>query len=118
MKPGDKLDRLVAEKIMGWLPVDYGFGYQPPNDPSTQCLQPYSTDISSAWEVVKRLKSGECGFEPCCLELRWPICENPEVAITKYSESASPSAHEAAVTTAETMPLAICLAALKAVGAL
>lgn len=109
MEEGRDLDALVAEKVMGWkyYPASAGT-MQPINppywiNPDRQSLDAiedwppsYSTDIDAAWEVVEKL-AGTFRLE-----------------YEKYSdwdcELGLGSAH------AKTAPLAICLAALKAVG--
>jgi hypothetical protein len=80
----DEIDRLVAEKVMGWELCDYGFWETEvgPLDSETE-FNP-STDISDAWLVLE--KSGFHG----------------EVGDIGGD--------------ANSFPMAICLAALKAVG--
>lgn len=113
MNAGRELDALIAEKVMGlhvewrdgrplWvgkdlpgtpLVLDGGlFGHTIPN---------YSTDIARAWEVVE--KFNDCRLHRDPKDRMW-IC-----AMNSYS------AHQP-VGEAITAPLAICLAALKAVG--
>lgn len=55
MQAGRALDKLVADRVMGWKvfesEMDSG---RPPNSPISLVLKPfphYSTDISAAWEV-------------------------------------------------------------------
>ena len=110
MKAGRELDALVAEHVMGWVwgIDDDGFQYLVPADWDeymVPAVPHYSTRIQDAWQVVEKTKLlddfeltkdgpmyqfghyGEYGFD------EW----------TLYAE-------------ADTAPLAICLAALKAVG--
>lgn len=95
MDAGPELDRLVAEKVMGCEPCGHPFcgprtGHNMP--------APYSTDIRAAWEVVDKLGLfvGK-GF------FGWIASQN---SYWLDSETC----------TADTAPLAICRAALKACG--
>ena len=117
LNAGHELDALIAEKVMGfavklWPHTDRLFVAERGN--GTQILLPaYSTDIAAAWEVVEKLgerfharlltpfiRSGDnhywCGFTP--------------LGMTGFNGRPD---YEAV---AETAPLAICRAALKAVG--
>lgn len=89
-----KINQLVAEKIMGLQPQDA------PN---------YSESISTAWQVVERLKKDyiveiivEDDFVECRLQIE--DNDNPELLYTALAVEA------------ETVPIAICLAALKSKG--
>lgn len=93
---GRELDLLVAEHVMGWKIHPCGT-YEVDGSMSrhSTAFHP-STDIRHAWEVVERI--------PVDVLLRkgspWCLCEILHGPIV----------------TAETMPLAICRAALLAVG--
>lgn len=68
MEAGPEMDRLVAEKVMGWFPVEdqalaysqwhqaekVGAGYSLPGHHNA--FEP-STDIAHAWAVVERMRS-------------------------------------------------------------
>ena len=132
MDAGRELDKLVAEKVMGFYNVqlvplvtdedkeDYeedgvklfgGCG-----SAHWMHVPHYSTMIAAAWEVVEKLRK-----QMCCLrivsdhEYLWEVYgikdpddsdhENPVIVQWKVYASSEDSA-----------PLAICLAALKAVG--
>ncbi len=108
MSPGTKLDALVAEKVMAWKPrrvkrIGYGqhddqFVYYT-NSPRPK----YSTEISAAWMVFEKL--GRAVISTCGYGTHpW---------VVTYWEGGVD--FHCAGTTA---PHAICLAALKAVGAL
>lgn len=129
MKAGTDLDNLVAEKVMGWYRKDYretGFAKQLERQgkslhPDWRPAQEYwyclengkderkaslswspSTDIAAAWQVVDRMKDQYTFM----LSYRqhdgdYFVCFDP---VNRYEEIA------------DTAPLAICLAALKAVG--
>lgn len=90
MEAGRELDALIAEKIMG---QDYSLnsleGSLVLKDPPH-----YSTNIAAAWEVVEKLGPD---WDLISMEQGW-------IASVGSSERAR----------AETAPLAICLAALKA----
>ena len=119
---GRELDALVAEKVMGWTRgLRYGNGNGEWIEPgrendahkrtwdTTPC---FSTDIAAAWQVVERMEADGWGHKHL---FHSPGAEDPGYYWTfmkpgKGIRSMSES-H------AETLPLAICLAALKAVGA-
>lgn len=124
MEAGRELDALVAEKVMGWRWISYnnnGFILVPPDQHSRMKpeyvfqdkagsrehagLPRYSTDIAAAWEVVEKLHEIP-GYE--IIDIR--LCS------IGYAILAPMGNHMKSVSTAETAPLAICLAALKAVG--
>ena len=106
---GRELDRLVAEKVMGrpWVKPTHGSccTCQDCGHDKDHCACGYSEDIASAFEVVEKLtqvntnhsRFGEC--ELMCSDNYW------QVRFQGQNEW----------TGADTVPLAICLAALKAV---
>jgi hypothetical protein len=104
VKAGRELDALVAEKVMGYktAPIPDGETANPPN---------FSTDITAAWQVVEKMR--ERGYR---LGLRTWVrsAEGEAVFVDPKRERASEGngAFDASV------PLAICIAALRAVGAL
>ena len=133
LKAGPELDALVAEKVMGLVPCTHweninfgsaggphimttdgcshlvdgvrGAGCYP--DPSLDLwfsARPYSTDIAAAWKVVEKLEAG------ICVETDGVSLQTYDVVFWK--QDAARWVHR----TASTLPLAICLAALKAVG--
>lgn len=103
MQASRELDALVAEKVMGLEPWPGKAGcfkapivlhYQTPKP----CLPPeYSTDIAAAWQVVEKMQ------ETC------------EVSIEQKGTGWKVY-FDAEWRGAETVPHAICLAALEAVG--
>lgn len=114
MEPGRGLDALIAEKIFEQPSIEV-----PSDRPVTATeltdrevrlalILPYSTDISAAWPIVEKFKN-EGNYK-----LVISAYPKDEVWTIKayhregYSKSCS--------TSAETLPHAICLAALKAVG--
>jgi hypothetical protein len=111
MKAGRELDALVAEKVIGWTNLigssyDVNFGGRPPGG-KWDIVPHYSTSIADAWLVVEKLKTltadGDIHIE--CLHGEWSVSTCHEEAWKGWSR-------------ADTAPLAICLAALEAVGAL
>ncbi len=89
MKAGRELDALIAEKVMGW---------------DSRCIpKPYSRDIGYAWQVVEKVLSDVKGHVDLSIEPDGVNC-----IISGYTFDAGE--------TADTAPLAICQAALKAVG--
>lgn len=102
MTAGRELDVLVHERVMDGLKP---FGGPGMTGFYVDSVPHYSTSIADAWEVLEKFP------EVQRLEKRWPGEEPPgwwcEVGIDGGSFAAI----------GETAPLAICLAALKAVGA-
>ena len=101
MNAGRELDAEIAEEVMGWTPR----GAHPIHGcpmfatGSNDTFAPYfSTDIAAAWQVVQKMGEScdQATIEVCGGE--W-MCE---------FDGVGDQAH--------TAPLAICLAALKAVG--
>lgn len=142
MMAGRELDAIVAEKVMGWRPWRSKHGYWNINIPNEgvistygrrnyseqydsqtgeklpeiqwweDCneLPNYSTAIEAAWKVVGRLDNWR-GFD---FRLRW--CNNEWEA--GWFEKLRNDPEPRATATADTPAVAICLAALKAVGAM
>ena len=120
LKAGRELDALVAEKVMGRV-----WAVAPMTAPIKVLIEPqfktgdwqelkggeiasfgnlplYSTDIAAAWEVVEKLRG-----------------DRITVGVTAYDRDVECEIHIGGLHTvrAETAPLAICRAALKAVDA-
>lgn len=111
MAPGRELDALVAEKVLGYEITPGGY---------TGYLPSFSTDIAAAWEVVEKLRAMNS-----TLELYSPgALVNDEMGIHAVEWQATfksweePWGPHGPSVEAQTAPHAICLAALKAVGAL
>lgn len=111
MKPGRELDTLVAEKVMGETEKAYCTNCEDLYAHcscmrSAACYAPYSTDIAAAWDVVGRIRNSDKQTWGQFAEALRPLMTfgdlplNPEFWIL--------------LVTADR----ICLAALKAVGAL
>lgn len=120
MKPGRELDALVAEKVMGWtLVADPRADGQPmwvdadknakwpaePPDRWGKGIWRPSTDIAAAWELVEALGRKFFGFALTRSEHGLYRAE--------FSMRGVETDFRAPAVTA---PLAICLAALRAVG--
>jgi hypothetical protein len=110
-------DALVAEKVMGFPNVRIGCScgfIKPPSYSHSNCcaVSPYSTQISAAWEVVeKMIRSGstfgvEYRLQFTPRSLRW---------VANFANAAHPMV-PIRYGHADTPPLAICIAALKANG--
>jgi len=104
-----KIDALVAEHVMGWrvekymttIPKPTGAGMRP-GSAVIEEIPRYTSDISTAWEVIERLHP-EFTFSLDYLSSgRWTI--------TFYSGEAH------GLMSTDSAPLAICLAALRAKG--
>lgn len=110
LKAGRELDALVAEKVMGWESV--GPLDDDPSDiigvpPGMECptVPHYSTSIEAAWKVVERLRP-DFNVVLECVSYEYNCHVNPP-----GSSGTLNHVHARA----PTVPLAICLAALKAV---
>ncbi len=114
MKPSRELDALVAEKVMGGLtnikPCSLADG--PPH---------YSTDIAAAWEVVEKIQSSEfslssgyCTSDQAKTNLRIDIHKERNGYELQFMDRKGHT--YCAAYDCPTLPHAICLAALKAVG--
>ena len=120
LEAGRELNALVAEKVMGWTDlhwVDGGYdgkgNYSPTGyygkgpDRAVFLTSKFSTDIAAAWKVVEKI-----------------ACSGLIVRVTwDFNPLASCSIHKddhlwtmIAECICDTAPLAICRAALKAVG--
>lgn len=113
-KPGRELDRLIAEKVMGWK-SNHGVHLFPPADePNRKRFQQwngetmvteiphYSTDIAAAWEVKEEMRKR--GW-------KWQLSENAWNLFKTH-----PADPDAISVVGKSDSHAICLAALKAVG--
>lgn len=110
MKTGRELDALVAEKVMG---ESSGYTHSRDNDFVVTCSR-YSTDISAAWLVVEKLRDigwsvAVCGDNGWGCTFYKVHTNGSEYIWATWKESHGPI-------NADTAPLAICLAALEAVG--
>jgi hypothetical protein len=126
LEAGGQLNALVAEKVMGWTGINHDAlnrggwppPYRPPSMVGWQLVPEYSTDISAAWEVVEKVSSRN---------------QDTIVVITRNSLDGKRMGGEDAYfctiedvsdgieeweTSADSAPLAICRAALKAAAAL
>lgn len=124
MQAGREMDALVAEKVME-LPKDLISTHGPlfyTRKNGTQVkikeIQYYSTEIAAAWEVVEKMRSTPCSDgDHFCFDL---YAENNYVAVFRHHlGEITPEPYfekyEFYMATADTVPLAICQAALKAV---
>jgi hypothetical protein len=114
MKAGPEMDRLVAEKVMGWAIGSDGCSVEERHgrlwrgeawEDDCYIWRP-STNIAHAWEVVEHLRGWWTAVElksidECCACL---IEDNSGDVNERYVATAE----------ADTAPLAICRAALKA----
>ena len=116
-----EIDKLIAEKVMGWTYLEKAklnghsgtdwTGITPTL--SRQSIPTYTTDVAAAWTVIKKLKDRD--GHPNYLWLSY----QGDAVLTKHNSShwlcafASPEQFRAE---ADTAPMAIALAALAAVG--
>jgi len=113
-----EIDRLVAEKVMGWKVSKgrSGLEWYEANENgkfefirSVTDFEP-STDIRDAWQVVEKMREGKI-FSLCDA---WDENDEPIFyANFQYNDGYHVVNYDAY---AETAPLAICLAALEACG--
>lgn len=123
MKAGRALDALVAENVMGWVMArrtddgtwaDWGSApNKPPKENSLawMCAVPhYSTDITAAWTVIERLIAQKLWTQFTLIEHegQWKVWD--------YHFGPEEDKYQDYLAAAPTAPLAICLAALQAVG--
>ncbi len=98
MKAGRELDVLIAEKVMGEK-----------NDGNLHLWVPrYSISIEAAWDVVEKFR----GWRFELIALREPAKND----WSQFMVTLSGPIDVAIVGTADTAPLAICIAALRAKG--
>lgn len=110
MPAGPEMDRLVAEKVMGWKVSHLGRGRcETVNNSGVTYIRYWvpSSEISSAWEVVEHMNRKTGGF----------MVEDWGDKFFAGFGPADPAGVRRKVATADTAPLAICRAALIAVGA-
>lgn len=112
MEAGRELDALVAEKVMGFTVTDWPTGKELPlagamaflSESQKDRIPHYSTNIAAAWQVVEKLDLSVIRLN----NGRWSAGEAYAFE-NSYAEFRT-------TTHADTAPLAICLAALKAKG--
>ena len=101
MNPGRELDALVAEKVMGIGPRGLAFPKK------------YSTDIAAAWEAVETLTSPKSRHRFSCTTLHCD-CNSGLWSFGDIDRDGTVWPRQ----DAHTAPHAICLAALRVVGAI
>jgi len=122
VKAGRELDALIAEKVMGWTPCYHDDdvvvawrdenGYEKFFTDPTQSDNEWSpsTDMNDAWVVVERLRESktfslhDIWDEEDIIMFNATFQHNDTYHVVNYESYAN------------TAPLAICLASLKAVG--
>jgi len=116
--PGQDLDALIAETVMGWDIhfSDPGFRGGLPHwrDPENSTLYgpgnwSPSTDIEAAWKVVEKLRSYSFDFDFFASKIRVPDGKKPWIKAAFHSRTDIYSSE------ADTAELAISRAALKAI---
>lgn len=115
MVAGREFDALIAEKVMGLLGVHLDpFDGEPlyrkmPNPLGWSFVPQYSTSIQDAWMVVEKLRV------MLRKDFQITLYVSPDDEAHRYEVAITPKSGPATVEQGETMPLAICLAALHAV---
>lgn len=103
MQAGREFDALIAEKVMGKGETWFGT-FSNGSERTIPRLPHYSTDIAAAWLLVDKLTGPKVNL---ILERDWDG--------VYYSRFSSAGASDEDFCSADTAPLAICRAALKAV---
>ncbi len=103
-----KIDRLIAEKVMGWEKLNKNFWNNKGAWIPVNTFNP-STNIQDAWVVVKKLN------ETFTVDIRDTLNDGAECYLYEFQEETE-TLFPYKAADGETAPLAICLAALKAVG--
>jgi len=125
MKAGRELDILVAEKVMGWTRIEKecedSHPYYKEYRDGEDCCPSFSTMIWASWNVVDRMR--EHGFS---VKIWQPAKERgPDGAFVSFICGMGPcyrhgnprnNHHGAYDIDRETLPLAVCEAALIALG--
>ena len=115
---GRELDELIAEKIMGDKQnnVDWYWWNGTNLDKAAGVYAGpfFSTDIAAAWQVVEKL------FSKCDLSCKVVFIQDGQVGIKFFTSLAGDNIWTVerevlSTVVADTLPFAICLAALKAV---
>jgi hypothetical protein len=111
-----ELDALVAEKVMGWTEVSsrgMGIRHDWPK-PIQDVIPSYSANMNAAWKVVEKM--AKLGYW-CQIRNEFEARGGPDcwAGFTPHSTTGW-NGRPDHWTQAETVPLAICLAALHVVG--
>jgi hypothetical protein len=128
MNAGPQLDLLVAEKVMGWvketdpnelkrleiglIPDDRRRWLKRPGGGWRYFAPAYSIDIAAAWQVIEKMLAMDIGIKVS----RMPNNEMWHSTLYVKDEDGKYMATCEDRFEADTAPLAICMAALKAVG--
>lgn len=110
MQAGRALDALIAEKVMGWIEIEGESGIDPEFDPDGILKVPrYSTDIAAAFEVLEKLN--KLGFGHT-------IAKQYDITNSRWVHSVSVNKvfERGVQAVTDSVPLAVCLCALKALG--
>jgi len=120
LEPGSELDRLVAERVMGWqessdFAIEKETGDLLKIDLSDSIFKGLwkwspSTDIAAAWEVVRKMLDSGWGCEIYSPNNPYAL-ENADKWFVVFAKSEQPDFRARALFA----PLAICRAALLAV---
>jgi hypothetical protein len=115
MPIGDRMDALIAERVMGCDTITKGAGFYccacsnkehsigDLTGDWNEEIKPYSTDIRAAWEIVEKLRT--LGWNG---GIRWEAGLHEAIAGLKNNPKSF------SISRGETVPLAICRMALKA----
>jgi Phage ABA sandwich domain len=96
-----EIDRLVAEKVMGWKLCKYGFWETEFGDLDSETEWNPTESLDDAWVILDQFDDYELYGSPFKNEYRCKVKKDDKWFSAESSESSA---------------LAICLAALKAVG--
>lgn len=131
MKAGRELDALVAERVMEWASIEMRHSPggvvspEPPMGFDTRgnryaSIPRYSTDIASAWEVVEKVLQDHGDYDFAIVAdylggVIWRASFSADDLVANDSSGMPPVFTDGP--DGLTAPLAICIAALRAVGA-
>ena len=113
MQAGQTLDELIALDVMEWTPHGQGFWIEDPQERDLSEFCP-SSNIAHAWEVVGKMRGLGYEFALLADEQRTQVLTYA-AEFDKYNGNIGETTYIRGER-ADTAPLAICLAALSALG--
>lgn len=82
MKPGRELDRLVAERVMGWVVNSEWSYYQPDEDKTVPSqFHKFSLDISASWQAENKIMEKARNINPSIQNMCADYAENLRTVI-------------------------------------
>lgn len=117
MKPGHELDKLVAEKVMGWntsMRQCDGWNYHDDSYPNSDSrIFAPSTDIAHAWDVLEEMRHRHVYLDVIQTNNGFMVGDGSE----NYADDEGFTEGKLInIGLAETAPHAICIASIRACG--